>query len=240
MDLRRSLRMTGAAIAAKLGLARSTVAPRLRREGLGRLAQVDPPEPMRRYRRERPGEPIHPDIETLGRFDQPGHRVTGTRAGRRNRGAGRDVVHGAVDGGEGGRPIGSRERPNGLASVEALADERQHTATAFWLRALRRFRSHGIQVERAMTDTGSAHRSHRFAKTLRLLGIRHIVARAYTPKTNGKAERLIRTPIGERAYGLARPSSQARNADLPPMARLVQPIETARRTQRPATRQSGE
>ena len=38
VHLRRSLRLTGAAIAAKLGLARATVARWLRREGLGRLA----------------------------------------------------------------------------------------------------------------------------------------------------------------------------------------------------------
>jgi transposase len=40
VHLRRTLRMTGAAIAAKLGLARSTVSRWLRREGLGRLARA--------------------------------------------------------------------------------------------------------------------------------------------------------------------------------------------------------
>jgi hypothetical protein len=39
---------------------------------------------VRRYQRERPGELIHLDIKKLGRFDQPGHRVTGTRAGCRD------------------------------------------------------------------------------------------------------------------------------------------------------------
>ncbi|WP_241772154.1 helix-turn-helix domain-containing protein [Rhodobacter capsulatus] len=44
VHLRRTLRMTGAAIAAKLGLARSTVSRWPRREGLGRFVQIDPPD----------------------------------------------------------------------------------------------------------------------------------------------------------------------------------------------------
>lgn len=137
VHLRWSLRMTGAAIAARLWLARSTVARWLRREGLGRLAQIDPPEPVRRYQRERPGELIHLDIKKLGRFDQPGHRVTGTRVGCRNRGAGWDFVHVAVD------------DATRLAYVEVLGDERKHTTTGFLLRALRWFRSQGIRAERS-------------------------------------------------------------------------------------------
>ncbi len=203
VHLRRSLRMTGAAIAAKLGLARSTVSRWLRRAGLGRLARIDPPAPVRRYQRERPGELIHLDIKKLGRFDQPGHRITGTRVGCRNRGAGWDFVHVAVD------------DATRLAYVEVLADERKNTTTGFLLRALRWFRQQGIRTERVMTDNGSAYRSARFGKALRWLGIRHIFTRPYTPKTNGKAERFIQTLLREWAYGLAHTSSAARNADLP-------------------------
>lgn len=202
LHLRRSLRMTGAAIAAKLGLARSTVSRWLRRAGLGLLARIDPPEPVRRYQRERPGELIHLDIKKLGRFDQPGHRVTGTRLGCRNRGAGWDFVHVAVD------------DATRLAYVEVLGDERKDTTTGFLLRALRWFRDQGIRTERVMTDNGSAYRSGRFAKALRLLAIRHIFTRPYTPKTNGKAERFIQTLLREWAYGLGYPTSNARNADL--------------------------
>ena len=201
LHLRRTLRMTGAAIAAKLGLARSTVARWLRREGLGRLDRIDPSEPVRRYQRERPGELIHLDIKKLGRFDHPGHRVTGDRRGR-NRGAGWDFVHVAVD------------DATRLAYVEVLGDERKDTTTGFLLRALRWFRDQGIRTERVMTDNGSAYRSGRFAKALRLLAIRHIFTRPYTPKTNGKAERFIQTLLREWAYGLAHPSSAARNNDL--------------------------
>ena len=170
--------------------------------GIGRLARLDPPEPVRRYQRARPGELIHLDIKKLGRFDRPGHRATGTRTGCRNRGAGWDFVHVAVD------------DATRLAYVEVLADERKDTTTGFLLRALRWFRGHGIRVERVMTDNGSAYRSRRFGKALRLARIRHIFTRPYTPKTNGKAERFIQTLLREWAYGLAHPSSQARNADL--------------------------
>ena len=202
LHLRRSLRLAGAEIARKLGLARSTVARWLARAGMGRLARLDPPEPVRRYQRARPGELIHLDIKKLGRFDRPGHRVTGTRRGCRNRGAGWDFVHVAVD------------DTTRLAYVEVLDDERRDTTTAFLLRALRWFRARGIRAERVMTDNGSAYRSRRFAKALRLLGIRHIFTRPYTPKTNGKAERFIQTLLREWAYGLHHPTSAARNADL--------------------------
>lgn len=201
--MRRRLRLTASAIAAKLGLPRSTVARWLTRAGLGRRAQLDPPEPVRRYQRERPGELLHLDIKKLGRFDRPGHRVTGTRRGCRNRGAGWDFVHVAVD------------DATRLAYVEVLPDERKDTTTGFLMRALRWFRAHGIEVERVMTDNGSAYRSRRFRKALRWLAIRHIYTRPYTPKTNGKAERFIQTLLREWAYGLAHPSSNARNADLP-------------------------
>ena len=202
VHLRRSLRLTGAAIAAKLGLARATVARWLRRKGIGQLVQIDPPEPVRRYQRERPGELIHLDIKKLGRFDRPGHRATGMRR-TRNRGAGWDFVHVAVD------------DATRLSYVEVLNDERKETTTGFLLRALRWFRNQGIHAERVMTDNGAAYRSRRFAKALRWLGIRHIFTRPYTPKTNGKAERFIQTLLREWAYGPAHPSSAARNADLP-------------------------
>ena len=95
--MRRSFRMTGEQIAEALRLARSSVARWLAEAGLSRRARLGPAEPVRRYQRERPGALIPIDIKTLGRFAGPGHRVTGARTGQRNKGAGRDVVHIAVD-----------------------------------------------------------------------------------------------------------------------------------------------
>ena len=194
---------SGAAIAAKLGLPCSTVARWLTRAGLGRLSRLDPPEPLRRYQRERPGELVHLDIKKLGRFARRGHRITSTRRGCRNRGAGWDFVRVATD------------DATRLAYVEVLADERKATTTAFVLRALRWLRGHCITVERVMTDTGSAYRSRQFRKALRWLGIRHIYTRPYTPKTNGRAERFIQILLRDWVDELSHPSSAARNDDLP-------------------------
>jgi len=191
------------------------VARWLRRVGLGRLAQLDPPAPVRRYQRERPGELIHLDIKKLGRFDRPGHRVTGSRSGCRNRGAGWVEPWSATGSRTMARVHVAVDDATRLSYVEVLSDEGKVTTTGLPLRALRWFRARGIRARRVMTDNGAAYRSRRFAKALRLLAIRHIFTRPYTPRTNGKAERFIQTLMREWAYGVPYPSSQARDADLP-------------------------
>ena len=55
-----------------------------------------------------------------------------------------------------------------------------------------------------MTGKGSAYRSHAFRTACAQAGLRHIRTRPDTPRTNGKAECLIRTSLREWAY--ARPS----------------------------------
>jgi transposase InsO family protein len=201
-QLRRDYRMTAAEIAERLRLARSTVARWLKQMGLGRLGALTPRPPVIRYQRERPGELIHLDIKKLGRFDKPGHRVTGQRKGNRNRGAGWECVHVAID------------DATRLAYVEVLPDEKRATTTGFTVRALRWFRQRGIIVERIMTDNGSAYVSRLFAKVLGWLKIRHIRTRPYTPRTNGKAERFIQTLLREWAYAIPYRSSDSRNLDL--------------------------
>jgi transposase InsO family protein len=188
--LRREDRLAAAEIADKLRMARSTVARWLRRAGVGRLKALGPKEPPRRDQRERPGELIHLDIKKLGRFTRAGPRATGRRRGCRNRGAGRDFVHVAID------------DATRLASVAILADEKRGTTTGFLVRALRWFRARGVRVERIMTDNGSASVSRLFAKALRWLGIRHIRTRPSTPKTNARAERFVRTLLREWAYAV--------------------------------------
>lgn len=190
-------------------------------EAFGVSLRTIPTWLARRYPRGRPGELIHLDVKTLGRFGRPGHRATGTRSGGRGRSARWHFVHVAVD------------DATRLADVEALADERRGSATASLLRALRWFRSHDVRAERVMTDNGSAYRSGRFARALRFLRVRHIFtrpstfARPHTPRTNGKASPSqrprtgggppldIRTHLRGWAYGLAHPTSAAPNADLP-------------------------
>jgi transposase len=91
----RTYRLTAAEIAARLDLARTTVAGHLRSAGLGRLAALDPKPAVVRYQSERPGELLHLDVKKLARFERVGHRITGSRRGQSS-GAGWDVVHVAV------------------------------------------------------------------------------------------------------------------------------------------------
>lgn len=51
----RRLRMTGAEIAQCLGMPLSTVSGILTRIGWGKLSRLEPPEPVNRYERQRPG-----------------------------------------------------------------------------------------------------------------------------------------------------------------------------------------
>ncbi len=199
--LRRAYRLSAEVIADKLALARSTVASWLKRLGVGRLQSLAPREPVRRYQRQRAGELIHLDIKKLARFTHVGHRITGDRRGR-NRSPGYDFFHVAID------------DATRLAYVEVLPDERRSSTTGFLIRALRWFKEQGIRVERVMTDNGSGYVAKLFGKVLRLLRIRHIRTRPYTPKTNGKAERFIQTLMREWAYATTFASSQARAADL--------------------------
>jgi transposase InsO family protein len=202
--LRRERRLTGAAIARRLKLKRSTVAGWLRRLGLARLSQLEPKPPVLRYERERAGELVHIDTKKLGRFNRIGHRITGDRTGQSNaRGIGWDFAHVAVD------------DATRLAYVEILPDEKKQSAEAFLGRALAWWKSHGVRVERVMTDNGSAYKSHRFAAALAKRNVKHIRTRPYTPRTNGKAERFIQTLLREWAYAKPYTTSGRRNAALP-------------------------
>jgi transposase InsO family protein len=201
----RRRRMSGAQIAAALGMARSTVGLVLRRLGLGRLSALDPKPPVVRYERAQPGELIHLDIKTLGRIDGVGHRITGQHEGHhRARGIGYEHLHVAID-------DASR-----LAYTEILPSLGQDDATAFLERALAWYARLGVTVERVMTDNGSAYRSKRFAAALKKAGARHLRTRPYTPRTNGKAERFIQTSLREWAYARAYASSEQRSAAIQP------------------------
>jgi transposase InsO family protein len=204
----RRLRMTAAEIAELLGMALSTVSRWLKRIGLGKRSRLDPPEPPNRYERRRPGELIHVDVKKLGRIARPGHRVTGSRAPRgyhrKEFERGWEFVHVCVD---------DHSR---LAYVEILDDELGVTAAAFLRRAVAWFADQGIKVERVMTDNGAAYRSKAHATASRELGLRHLRTQPYRPRTNGKAERFIRTMLDEWAYGRIYGTSAERAARLTP------------------------
>jgi transposase InsO family protein len=201
----RRQRLTSPVIARRLGLPLSTVGGVLRRLGLGRLKRLDPPAPVVRYQRARPGELVHIDTKKLGRIAGIGHRITGRRSGmvNRHRGIGWEYLHGAVD-------DASR-----LAYPELLPDARKISAIAFLARALAWFARHGVTIERIMTDNGSAYRSHDFHAACTRAGVRHLRTRPYTPRTNGKTERFLQTVRRECAYASAFRSSKERAAGLP-------------------------
>ncbi len=210
----RRLRLTGPEIAETLEMATSTVSAVLKRIGLGKLSRLESEEPVRRYEKSRPGELIHIDVKKLGRIvGGAGHRIVGRQGQRRNparldaagiarKSVGWECVHVCVD------------DATRLAYVEVLPDEKAPTAIGFLKRAIGFYRSHGIVVERLMTDNGSAYRSIAHALACRALGVKHTYTRPYRPQTNGKAERFIRTMLREWAYAAVYGSSPDRAAAL--------------------------
>jgi transposase InsO family protein len=199
----RRQRLSGPAIAARLGMPASTVGKVLRRLGLGRLSALDAKPPAVRYERERAGELIHIDVKKLGRIEAVGHRITGDRRDSR-RGAGWEYVHVCID-------DASR-----LAYSEILPDEKKERAVAFLERALAWLAGFGVSVERVMTDNGPAYRSGLWRQACQAHALRHIRTKPYTPRTNGKAERFIQTSLREWAYAQPYGSSQQRTAALAP------------------------
>jgi transposase InsO family protein len=97
-----------------------------------------------------------------------------------------------------------------LAYAEVLADEKAVTAIGFLRRAVAFYNSHGITIQRLMTDNGSAYRSGAHAIACRELAIRHLTTQPYRPRTNGKAERFIQTLT--RRWPTAAPTTPAPNA----------------------------
>jgi transposase InsO family protein len=155
---------------------------------------------------------LHVDIKKLGRIaGGAGHRVTGRKhynptrgpRGAAKRTVGWEFCHVAID-------DFSR-----LAYVEVLEDERALSAVGFLRRAVAFFAAHGVQVERVMTDNGSAYVSVAHALACRRLGIKHLRTRPRRPQTNGKAERFIRTMLDGWAYGRIYGSSAERQTALP-------------------------
>lgn len=198
LALRREKR-SASEIAGLIGVPRSTVARWLRRCGLGRLRQLAPPEPVRRYEKAIVGELVHLDVKKLGKIGRVGHRITGDRRAR-SRGIGWEFVHVAID------------DTSRLAYVEVLEDERGPTATGFLRRAIDFFGSSGVHVQGLLTDNGSCYLSVAFAAGCRELHLAHHRTRPYRPRTNGKAERFIQTLQREWAYAFPFPSSTLRTA----------------------------
>jgi transposase InsO family protein len=212
--LLRRLRMTGAEIAEMLTMPLSTVSAVLTRIGLGKLSRLEPPEPPNRYERRHPGELLHIDVKKLGRIKngagkrfgdgvrRHNHERFTDAAGKRHLMVGWEYVHVCID------------DATRLVYVDVLEDEKAVTAAGFLRRAVAHFRAYGIQVERVMTDNGSAYVSLVHQLACKALGLKHLRTRPFRPRTNGKAERFIRTLLGGWAYGAIYRSSKERRAAL--------------------------
>jgi transposase InsO family protein len=143
------------------------------------------------------------DVKKLGRFEAPGHALTGDRR-RRSRRVGWEYVHSIVD------------DCSRLAYAEIHDDERAATVADFTRRAFGWFEGHGIGVERLMTDNHFSYtKSASLAELLDGRRISHLLIRPYTPRTNGKVERFHQTLMREWAYAMEYASSEARREALP-------------------------
>jgi len=205
----RRLKFTQAQIAQVLTLSKSRTQRIVASGGLGKLRVLEPPVPDNRYERSRPGELVHVDTKKLGRFYRPGHRVTGARTDRGLHGhQGWEFLHVAID---------DRTR---LAYAELLVDEKGATSAGFLRRVAAFFSRHGIRrIERVMSDNGSPFVSTDFRDAVAALDAKHVRTRPYTPRTNGKAERLIQTMLRLWAYVRPYTSSDERAAALSPWLR---------------------
>jgi len=175
-----------------------------RQLGLNRLSRLEPPYPVVRYERSKPGELLHLDIKKLGRIGRIGHRITGSRRWQfLTKGIGWEYLHVAVD-----------DYSRG-SYAELLPNERGESSAAFLQRAAEWFKSKGVKrIERVMTDNGKTYLSHAFGRVLAKLRARHLRTRPYTPRTNGKVERMIQTLLKEWAYAQPYRNSIARSIAL--------------------------
>lgn len=165
VSLRMRLREGPVQIAARLGIAPSTVHRILTSARLNRLSHVDRAtgEPIRRYEHDHPGALVHVDVKKIGNIpDGGGWRFVGRRQGEKNRAATPD------------KPRNQWHNPKmGYAFIHSVIDDHSRvvysevhddetaiTATAVLVRAVEWFIARGVTVERVLSDNGGAYRSH--------------------------------------------------------------------------------
>jgi transposase InsO family protein len=188
-------------IASEVGIPHATVSRALARRGCSRRTR-QPRAAVLRYEWPCPGNLLHMDTKRHARFVVPGHAVTGDRT-QNSAGAGWEYVHVLED------------DCSRLAYAEVCDDEKAATVTAFTERGLDWFLGHGIVAERLLTDNAWAYTKNKaLRELLRDRAIEHKRTRPYTPRTNGKVERLHQTMDREWARGLIYNSSADRRAAL--------------------------
>ena len=211
---RRRLRCGPAGLAHHTGVPAATCGRILRRHGVPRLADCDPltgqvirahRHSAERYEREHPGELVHVDVKKIGRIPPGGGwRAHGRSEQVRGRGIGYDYIHAAVD---------DHTR---LAYAEILPDEKGTTAAGFLTRAGAWFATHGVSIQRVITDNAFTYRrSAAFTQAVADLGAVQRFIKPHCPWTNGKVERFNRTLQTEWAYRRIYTSNTRRANALP-------------------------
>ena len=194
-------------LALSLGIGRSTIYAVLRRAELSRLDAFAARRRVLRYEWPAPGDLVHLDVKRLGRIPQDGGwRNLGRLHSRRNSrrpGAGYEYCHVAVD---------DHSR---LPDVAILPDQRGSDAVRALEQLWGRYLRAGVRIKRVLTDNGGCYRSLDFGAACARLRISHWRTRPYTPRTNGKAERFIKTLQERWAYARLYRSSAERAAALP-------------------------
>ena len=185
---RRRTNLGPGRLAGLLGRSRSTIHKVLARHGLSRRRRA-PRQTYKRYEWAEPGALLHMDVKRLARFERPGHWATGRGEQHKTRGAGWAYLHVVID---------DHSR---YLYVEQHDHEDAETNARTLERALAHYAELGLASPRAvMTDNAKVYGSHRFQAVLAATGARHITPPPYTPRWNGKAERVIRTLQDEWAY----------------------------------------
>ena len=203
VEAMRHERWTGARIAQATRLSRATVSRILPRLKLNKTRMLEPQLPVVRYEHPCPGDMLHLDIKKFARIVKAGHRITGNPRDE-TRGAGWEFLYVAVD---------DHSR---MAYTALYPDERADSSAAFLTEAVAWFQRFGVTTRRVLTDNGPCFYALQFAHACRDLGIAHKRTRIYTPRTNGKAERFIKTAIHEWAYARRYENSAERSAQLTP------------------------
>jgi len=192
-----------ARLAGLVGYRRSTIWKVLRRHGCSRRRRSAPRQTTRRFEWSQPGALLHIDTMQLPKFDAPGHWATSNRGRHRSRDAETVYVVSVID---------DHSR---LAYCELHSAEDRWTTTAALRRASAWMTEQGCgPVQAVMSDNHKAYTSHHFQALLRELGARHIPTPPYTPRWNGKVERLHRTLNDEWARSQPWPTSRARDRAL--------------------------
>jgi transposase InsO family protein len=223
VHLRWKHRLGPVQIAARTGLAPSTVHRVLVRCRVNRLSRIDrvTGEPVRRYEHEYPGSLVHADVKKLGNVpDGGGWRYVGRAQGRRNQAAtarrtgqrnqtyrhpltGTAYIHTVLD---------DHSR---VAYSEIRDDETRETAVSVLRNAAAWFAARGVRIERVLSDNGSCYRSKLWAAACAELDITPKKTRPYRPQTNGKVERFHRTLADGWAFRKFYSSDSARRAAYP-------------------------